>query len=250
MLQCQCSHKLKDVDIMGKPTIDMTGQKINRWTVMHHAEVEKKSTAKHWMCVCDCGTKKVVSGTALRAGVSKSCGCLKSEVMALRMKEMRLNESGTLEDRFFSRFKKLENGCWQWQAHADKDGYGVLPGDKRNVRAHRFSYEHHFGPIPEGMSVCHKCDNPGCVNPDHLFIGSAKDNAQDALSKRRHYIGAKNGRSKITEDQARFIISSNMNDPSLAAMFGVHRSTINKIKRSSTWRHLHSDHTNKEPSNS
>ena len=231
---------------MGKPIIDMTGQKTNRWTVLSEAENTTKSTAKHWLCVCDCGTQRIISGSSLRHGHSKSCGCMKSEEAALRMREIRLKESGTIEERFFSRFKKTENGCWQWNAHADKDGYGVMSSHGKNIRAHRFSYEHHIGAIPQGMSVCHKCDNPGCVNPEHLFIGSAKDNAQDALTKKRHYIGDKNGRSKITEDHAKFIKSSSMSGPELAEMFNVNRSTINNIRRGVTWKHLLSDHTNNE----
>lgn len=151
------------------------------------------------------------------------------------MKEMRLNQSGSLRDRFFSRFVKLENGCWQWRSHTDKDGYGILPGDRQNIRAHRFSYEIHTGSIPEGMLVCHHCDNPGCVNPDHLFVGTQKDNAQDAIAKNRHYVGEKNGRSKLTKENVKEILDSSMNGQQLANKFGVTRSTINNVRKNKTW---------------
>jgi len=222
---------------MGKPIINMIGFKSSRWTVLSEASkpAGAKQSGKFWNCVCDCGTHRVVFGTTIRCGDSKSCGCLKSEVNSIAMKAMRLKKSGTIEERFFSRFVKIDNGCWQWRAHTDKDGYGILPGDAKNTRAHRFSYELHHGPILDGMVICHKCDNPGCVNPDHLFSGTVKDNAQDALKKGRHYIGEKNGRSKLTEERIKEILSSNMNGQQLADKFGVTRHTINNVRRGVTW---------------
>lgn len=233
---------------MGKPTINMIGFKLNRWTVLSEASkpANAKQSGKFWNCVCKCGMERVVYGATLRNGDSKSCGCLKSEVNSIVMKAMRLKKSGTIEERFFSRFAKLENGCWQWRAHTDKDGYGILPGDSKNTRAHRLSYEIHSGPIPSGMVICHKCDNPGCVNPEHLFAGTVKDNAQDALKKGRHYVGEKNGRSKLTEQQVKHILASPLNGPQLAEIYGVTRQTINNAKRKSTWKNLSLENTKQE----
>lgn len=237
MLTCSKNHK---VNIMGKPTIDLVGQKFSRWTVLKEAQKPDGSTqtGKFWECVCECGTVRVVYGTTLRNEHSKSCGCHKSEVSAKRMKTMRFEECGTPEDRFFSRFKIMENGCWQWQSNADKDGYGMLSIGNQNIRAHRFSYEHHIGQIPKGLLVCHKCDNTGCVNPEHLFIGTAKDNAQDALKKGRHYICEKNGRSKLTIQDAEVIRKSTLSGPRLGEIYGVTRATINRIKRGEAWQKL------------
>ena len=222
---------------MGLPIIDMTGFKSNRWTVVSKAEkpLGAKQSGVFWNCVCECGNKAVVYGQTIRKEKSKSCGCLKSEQQSLRMKEMRLQQSGSLQDRFFARFVKLENGCWQWRAHTDKDGYGVLPGDRKNTRAHRLSYELHKGQISDGFVICHHCDNPGCVNPDHLFVGTSKDNAQDALQKGRAYVGEKNGRSKLTKENIKEILSSELNGVQLAKKFGVTRSTINRVKRREAW---------------
>lgn len=222
---------------MGLPIIDMTGFKSNRWTVVSKAEkpLGAKQSGVFWNCVCECGNKAVVYGQTIRKEKSKSCGCLKSEQQSLRMKEMRLQQSGSLQDRFFARFVKLENGCWQWRAHTDKDGYGVLPGDRKNTRAHRLSYELHKGQISDGFVICHHCDNPGCVNPDHLFVGTSKDNAQDALQKGRAYVGEKNGRSKLTKENIKEILSSELNGVQLAKKFGVTKSTINRVKRREAW---------------
>ena len=194
-----------------------------------------KQTGKFWNCICDCGKTQVVYGLTIRNEGSKSCGCLKAEKNSISMKAMRLRQSGSLRDRFFARFVKLENGCWQWSAHSDKDGYGVLPGDRQNTRAHRLSYEIHNGQIPDGLIVCHHCDNPGCVNPDHLFVGTTKDNAQDALKKRRHYVGEKNGRSKLTEENVKEILESYLNGQQLANKFDVTRHTVNNVRRGKTW---------------
>jgi hypothetical protein len=81
-----------------------------------------------------------------------------------------------------------ENGCWEWALYIDKRGYGELkmPGTRVNKRAHRVAYEARFGDIPKGLFVCHKCDNPKCVNPDHLFVGTHQDNMDDMMKKNRH----------------------------------------------------------------
>lgn len=79
----------------------------------------------------------------------------------------------------------IDNSCWEWIASKNPDGYGNFYYNKRIDRAHRVSYILEHGPIPKGMLVCHNCDNPGCVNPSHLFLGSQKDNMSDCSKKRR-----------------------------------------------------------------
>jgi hypothetical protein len=87
--------------------------------------------------------------------------------------------------RFFSHVEKTQ-GCWNWLTALSPKGYGITWYKRKKLAAHRLAWIIFVGPIPEGMQVCHKCDNPKCVNPEHLFIGTNYDNVQDKVAKNRH----------------------------------------------------------------
>ena len=115
---------------------------------------------------------------------------------------------------FSDLYEISEDGCWLWKGKTMGNGrYGRIQVDNLSVGAHRFSYQLHHGPIPEGMCVCHRCDVPMCVNPDHLFVGTIKENWQDMVDKGRSGIdfkfkderGESNGHAKLSEDDVRSI---------------------------------------------
>lgn len=146
-------------------------------------------------------------------------------------------------------------GCWEWQGSRDKKGYGRLcrrVAGRPVVRlAHRVSYETHRGAIPDGLSVCHHCDNPPCVNPDHLFVGTNADNMNDAIAKGRR-TGPTSRRSRavpggnrghlhhsarLTDEDAIAIVEGCESLRSLADRFSVQVSTIRAVRLGRSWRH-------------
>lgn len=107
-----------------------------------------------------------------------------------------IGKAGTLAERFWRYVEKRSAGeCWLWTGTKNNCGYGTIgrggvtpSGSPRMTTAHRVAWELYRGPIPGGMVICHRCDRPACVNPDHLFVGSQRDNVRDAIAKGRHFL--------------------------------------------------------------
>jgi len=145
-----------------------------------------------------------------------------------------------LDEKFWSSVD-TKYDCWTWRYSKDKDGYGKEKRNYRDIRAHRLSYEMHIGPIPKGMFVCHRCDNPSCVRPSHLFLGSAKDNSQDSVNKHRISHGERRPCSKLKSYQVLQIkeyLNSGCTLKELAKRYHVSTSTISLIKTNKSWRHV------------
>ena len=145
------------------------------------------------------------------------------------------------------RCRLAENGCWEWTS-TTKNGYGVfessgisMPALKSKKRgAHQVSYEAYHGVIPSGLVVRHTCDNPLCVNPDHLILGTQADNVADreARGRRKDINGEKIGTAKLTAKDILEIRASSESLTVLAKRYGVHKSNISAIRSGKSWKHL------------
>lgn len=129
------------------------------------------------------------------------------------------------KERFYTHVKKTET-CWLWVGAKNWGGYGHVKVNGIMVSAHRRSYEMEFGSIPTGFHVLHKCDNPSCVNPEHLYLGTHRDNMKDRAEKKRSYIGLGRGYKKLSPSQVNQIKKSNLSQHELARIYNVDNATI------------------------
>jgi hypothetical protein len=134
--------------------------------------------------------------------------------------------------------------CWEWQASLWVTGYGKFLLNGHEMLSHRIAYELSIGPIPEGMHVLHHCDNPPCVNPSHLFLGTQVDNMHDMFSKNRqnHAYGEAIGAAKLTEVsviEIRYLYATGGHSQrELGTIFGIDHSVISDIVTRKTWTHI------------
>jgi len=141
--------------------------------------------------------------------------------------------------RFWDKVEKTE-GCWEWRAGRSSMGYGVFWLDGKSVSAHRWSWEASNGDVPADMVVCHSCDNPACVRPGHLFIGTQRQNQEDKARKDRSLYGERNPKAKLTTKQVQWIRAiykhTEYTQKEIARLYGVSQSLISLIVIKKTWR--------------
>lgn len=151
--------------------------------------------------------------------------------------------------RIVGNTNKKDNGCWEWQGGKSGDGYGAIkdPGNRRQFSTHRRSYEEFKGEIPKGMLVCHSCDNILCCNPDHLFLGTAKENTLDSVKKARwakrffDQDGSKNHMSKLSEKEVlniKMMLRDGVKMVEISKKFNINAKTLQNIKSDVNWRHV------------
>ena len=148
-----------------------------------------------------------------------------------------LNRVGPIDQRFWTHVTKTR-GCWIFKQHITLRKYRFIK-DRGEMRlAHRVSWELTHGPIPDGLIVCHKCDNPPCVNPDHLFLGTHKDNSQDMARKGKSQYGRKNTKAKLTDADVVAIRASDKSGNQIAKDYGIWPSQVSHIRLRKQWKHI------------
>jgi hypothetical protein len=151
----------------------------------------------------------------------------------------------SIQNRFADKISfDIDTGCWNWTASTrNVRGYGQIKYKDKMQLAHRVSWQIFYGEIPDGIFVCHKCDNPKCVNPTHLFLGTNQDNMNDMKAKGRSKGGSPPGelnhQAKLTEENVKKIRTmyktKQYTQKELASVFGVERTCIGKIVRNQRW---------------
>jgi len=150
---------------------------------------------------------------------------------------------GAVAQRFWGYVAQTDiDKCWPWQGGKQK-GYGRFNVDGRHVMAHRYVWTLTYGPIADGLRICHACDNPPCCNPRHLFLGTMADNNADMLQKgrQRSVRGTNSPNAKLTDDIIRTIrseVTLGVSRRALARRFLVNHSTVNRIVSRRYWAHI------------
>lgn len=154
----------------------------------------------------------------------------------------------TDKNRFYSKVTiPNKNGCMEWTGSKFPNGYGQIKIKGKMMGAHRFSWKLINSHIPEKMCICHICDNKICVNIEHLFLGTVKDNCLDKVSKKRSVFGERNGRCVIKESDIQKIrkeLSKGIDQRDIAKKYGVAQTTISAIKLKKSWKYLKENQSN------
>lgn len=190
-----------------------------------------------------------VCGTGFSRYPSQLRGDAKVRVCSLRCRNKLGNEARaekmleTFEARFWARVEKTD-GCWNWTAGQTGNPnmkYGFVVWGTRRMAAHRASWELAYGPIPDGQCVLHECDNPLCVRPEHLFLGTRTDNNEDKMNKGRHrgLPREKNPNARLTETEVaeirRLHATTSLLQREIAEQFGISQTHVSEIVLGKVW---------------
>lgn len=214
---------------MGLPLKDISSRLFGVYSVLNY-----NPSSGLWTCVCKCGRRIALPLASIeKHGRARNpkCNCAR-----------RIYDVTPMEDRFW-KFVSVGDGCWEWTGGLHS-GYGaiVYPRSRKYEPAHRFSWILHNGPIADrSLFVCHRCDNRRCVRPDHLFLGTPRDNALDMCAKGRNARGERSRSAKMTESSvrlARELRKAGVQIFPLARYFGMSRLNMKRLLRGQTWAHV------------
>lgn len=222
-----------------KPSFDpktLVGKRFGQLIVVKysHKKVEPKRITYFWECLCDCGKTTYISTGHLNSGCVVSCGCYRRYINK--------NKGHTTDEiiKLTNEIPTNENGCKIWPYTLNDKGYGKISFKNKTYEVHRVLYRCIHGEIKKGLVVRHLCNNKACVNIGHLDLGSAKDNAQDAMKAGTYKVGEKHHAAKLTIEQVQFIRNNEMHigTSALGRKYNVSHKTIERIKKMLTWKHL------------
>lgn len=186
-----------------------------------------------WFACLHCGTRFERKPSYARHGWGQYCSrACKDEAKTVR----------TATAAWFWRRVERSDGCWVWQGATAADGYGCLIRAGRSLLAHRYSYALTFGPIPDGLFVCHHCDNRPCVRPEHLYLGTVQDNSRDAVERGRLPRGEAHRNARLTEQIIREIRARHAGGTAttnaLAREYGLYSGHVSDILHRRLWKHV------------
>lgn len=195
------------------------------------------SNPLYGFCKCGCGQR-----TSIIKETRRSAGYVKGEPYPF----VRGHKGRSLSDRFWSKVRIADNNaCWIWQGTISTTGYGAIGVKGKTLIASRVAWELTYGTIPVGSHVCHQCDNPKCVNPSHLFLGSPKTNSDDKIAKGRwkgnKKVGNDRPQAKLTPADVlriRELAASGVSHRKIAKMYPVEHTAIDAIILRKTWKHV------------
>lgn len=204
---------------------EFIGKSFGSWTVVEY--IGSNGRSKMVRVRCACGFERALEFKRLSSGVSRRC------------KRCGTGQNDTLRDRLFSRCVSSSTGCWEWTGPRVGLGYGVLRWEGKNQIASRVALESRLGrKLEPGEFALHRCDNPPCCNPDHLFPGSRADNMDDMVSKGRSTRGTNSPFAKLDDAKVFAILKSTKGDTETALQFGCSREKVSTIRRGEAWTHV------------
>lgn len=163
-----------------------------------------------------------------------------NKVKAAKVRNAQWAERNPIVLRYLSRvvMQGLNDECWVWCGYRNSEGRGVIDAGGKKMLASRLGWKLFVGILSEGECVCHRCDNPSCVRPSHLFKGSQKDNVRDCISKKRFARGSRREGAILNDSIVREILGSSEQQKVLADMYGVDPSVISRVKSGKAWGHV------------